>query len=284
MTYAQLKAFHAVALAGGFSKAAQRLSLTQPAVSDHVRKLEELYGVQLFVRHARGVTLSDLGRKLLAITERQFEAETQAHELLSRAQTLEEGDLTVGADAAVHVLPQIALFKARFPKIAVRLVSGNSAELIARLIDFSIDVAVTAARPASAAIASRRLREDRLVAVIAASSRWKGKDSISFEALVAMPMILREEGSATRKLLIDEVQRRGLRLVDVTEIEGRESAREAAAHGLGIAVMSASELTEDKRLRQLRITGWDARMEEWLMWLEARADLHLIRSFLDSAK
>ena len=99
-----------------------------------------------------------------------------------------------------------------------------------------------------------------------------------------MPLILREEGSVTRRLLIDEIQRRGLKPADVTEIEGRESAREAAAHGLGIAVMSGGELPDDIRLKRLKIAGWEPRMEEWLVWLEARADLHLIRSFLDIAK
>jgi DNA-binding transcriptional LysR family regulator len=129
MRYAQLKAFHAVAVHGGFSRAAERLALTQPAVSDHVRKLEETYGVQLFNRTARGVQMTEMGRKLFAVTERQFEAEAQALELLSRARTLDEGQLTIGADAAVHVLPQIARFREKYPRIALRLVSGNSAEL-----------------------------------------------------------------------------------------------------------------------------------------------------------
>jgi LysR family transcriptional regulator, low CO2-responsive transcriptional regulator len=63
MSYAQLKAFHAVAASGGFSKAAHRLKLTQPAVSDHVRKLEATYGVELFSRTRRKVELTDLGRQ-----------------------------------------------------------------------------------------------------------------------------------------------------------------------------------------------------------------------------
>lgn len=284
MTTAQLRAFHAVAQTGGFSKAAERLSLTQPAISDHVRKLEESYGVQLFIRNARGVTLSDLGLRLFAITERQFESEAQAHELLSRAQALEEGQLTVGADAAVHVLPQVARFKARFPRIAIRLVAGNSAELTARLLDFSIDLAVTAERPTVGAIAFRKLRDDGLSAVVAVKSALASGSRISFEELIARPLILREEGSATRRLLMDECARRGITPANVTEIEGREAALEAAAQGMGLSVISAGELPRDSRLQRLAITGWEPRMEEWLIWLASRADLHLIRSFLDITK
>jgi aminoethylphosphonate catabolism LysR family transcriptional regulator len=284
MSYAQLRAFHAVAQAGGFSRAAERLSLTQPAVSDHVKRLEETYGVQLFRRHARGVSLSDVGRRLFAITERQFEAEAQAHELLSRAQTLEEGQLTVGADAAVHVLPLIARFRTRYPRIAVRLVSGNSAELTERLLDFSIDFAVASERPALDAVSARKLRDDPLIAVVASGSGLARKSRLSFAELIAAPLIVREEGSITRKLVAEEAQRRGLRPREAIEVEGREAAREAAAQGLGVAVISQSELPSDNRLSRLAIADWNARMEEWLLWLSARADLHLIRSFLDIAR
>jgi LysR family transcriptional regulator, low CO2-responsive transcriptional regulator len=184
MRHAQLKAFHAVAVHGGFSRAAEALGLTQPAVSDHVRKLEESYGVQLFTRAAAGVSLTDMGRKLFAIAERLFEAETEAVELLSRGRTLEEGQITIGADAASHVLPEIARFRLKHPKLSVRLVTGNSAQLLRRLEDFSIDIAVTAERPSEPAFLARRLRSDRLVAVVQRSSRLSRLKQVAFAELV----------------------------------------------------------------------------------------------------
>ena len=180
----------------------KRLSLTQPAVSDHVRKLEESYGVQLFNRGPSGVALTAMGRSLFAIAERLFEAETEARDLLSRAQTLEEGQLTIGADAAVHILPRVARFRAAFPGIAVRLVTGNSAELLARLEAFAIDVAIVADRPSDERFVVRRLREDRLVAVVPGQGDKAARTTL--DALMNRPMILREEGSVTRRLLTDE--------------------------------------------------------------------------------
>ena len=279
MRHAQLKAFHAVAVHGGFSRAAERLSLTQPAVSDHVRKLEETYGVQLFNRMPQGVSLTDMGRKLFAIAERQFEAESQALELLTRARTLDEGQITIGADAAVHVLPQVARFRLKHPRLAVRLVTGNTAELLKQLEDFRIDIAVTAERPASDALLARKLRSDRLVAVVQRSSKLAKRKQMSFEQLVQLPVILREEGSMTRRLLLDEVRRRGLRLHDTIEIESREAAREAAAQGVGLAIMSEGELVPDGRLASLLIDDWTSQMEEWMLCLKSRAELHVIRSF-----
>jgi LysR family transcriptional regulator, low CO2-responsive transcriptional regulator len=279
MRHAQLKAFHAVALHGGFSRAAERLALTQPAVSDHVRKLEETYGLQLFNRTPQGVVLTDMGRRLFAIAERQFEAETEAIELLTRARTLEEGQLTIGADAAVHVLPHVARFRIRHPRLAVRLVTGNSARLLRQLEDFSIDIAVIAERPSTPALLARQLRSDRLVAVVQKSSRLSKLRGIAFEQLMKLPIILREEGSMTRKLLLDEVARRGLALHDTIEIESREAAREAAAQGVGLAIMSEGELVPDGRLATLEIADWSSVMEEWMVCLKSRAGLHIIRSF-----
>ena len=281
MRHAQLKAFHAVAVHGGFSRAAEALGLTQPAVSDHVRKLEESYGVQLFTRGASGVALTAMGRKLFAIAERQFEAEAEAQELLSRGRTLEEGQLTIGADAAVHILPEIARFRLRHPRLALKLVTGNSAALLKQLADFAIDIAVTAVRPTDPAFLARRLTSDRLVAVVQRSSRLSRRKDIAFAELVKLPLILREEGSKTRTLLLDEARLRGLKLADTIEIESREAAREAAAQGVGLAIMPVGELVPDQRLAHLAIEGWNRLMEEWMVCLRPRAGLHAIRSFFD---
>ncbi len=281
MRHAQLKAFHAVARHGGFSRAAEHLALTQPAISDHVRKLEETYGVQLFLRGPQGATLTEIGRTLFALAERQFETEAQAVELLSKARRLEVGQLTIGADAAVHILPQVARFRSRFPGVAIRLVAGNSAELLAKLESFAIDLAVTAERPPSETFLARRLSQDRLVAVAGRTTPAGKLTRLSFAKLAALPLILREEGSVTRKLLLDEMRARGLKPTETIEIDSREAAREAAAQGLGCVVMPEGELVPDPRLRTLQITDWTATMEEWLLCLRARAGLLVIRAFFE---
>lgn len=282
MSYAQLRAFHAVARHGGFSKAARQLSLTQPAISDHVRKLEEAHGIQLFVRGRRGIELTETGRKLYTIAERQFEAEAEAEELLTRAAKLEEGELRIGADAAVHVLPLIGRFRAAYPRVDIRLISGNSAALVERLERFDIDVAVTAGPLPNPALQAVKLRHHKLVAVRRAGSH-KGK-STSFAALANQPLVLRESGSATRQLLLDEFHRRGLHINVSIEVEGREAVCEAVAQGLGVAVMSAGEAMPDHRLKLVAISDWEASMEEWLLALKARSNLHVIRAFLEVAK
>jgi aminoethylphosphonate catabolism LysR family transcriptional regulator len=279
MRYAQLKAFHSVAQAGGFSRAAKALSLTQPAISDHIRKLEEAYGIELFKRAPRGISLTEEGRKLFAITERLFEAEAEAQDVLDRARTAHEGTLTIGADAAVHILPLIARFRQTFPKVAVRIIGGNTAQLLSKLDNFDIDFAVIASRPQGMQYAARLLRQDRIVALASASHRLSRRRSMGFADLLAETVILREEGSVTRQLLLEEALRRGLSLSQPLEIESREATREAVAKGLGVAIISEGEFSHDDRLHLLKISDWNATMQEWLVSLEARAGLNLMKAF-----
>ena len=150
ISHAQLKAFHAVAVHGGFTRAAERLFLSQPAISDQVRKLEEHYGVQLFHRTKRSVQLSELGERLLAITQRLFAAEGEAEELLSSSRALRSGQLTLAVDSPVHVLPYIARFNARYPGIRISLVTGNTDEALRRPVAYPAPLAALP-RPAGGA-------------------------------------------------------------------------------------------------------------------------------------
>jgi LysR family transcriptional regulator, low CO2-responsive transcriptional regulator len=113
------------------------------------------------------------------------------------------------------------------------------------------------------------------------SSTWAKQKIIAFRDLSETPLILREDGSTTRKLLVDELQKRGVQMSHAIEIEGREAVLETIAQGLGVAVMSASEVRNDRRVVTIPFRDWDVKMEEWLLFLKARAELHLIRSFLD---
>lgn len=280
MRHAQLRAFHSVATWGGFSKAAEKMAISQPALSDHVRKLEEAYGVQLFVRGTRSITLTDLGRKLFALAERQIEIETAARDLLQRARNVEEGHITIGADAAMHALPLIRAFRTKHPAVRFRVISGNSANLIERLEAFEIDFAVVADVPPAAAFSARLLREDQLVAFVASDHPWANRASLKLTELSTTPLIMREQGSETRRLIEERFNELGLSPDDVTEIEGREAAREAVVQGLGVGVVSSGEFLQDARLKRIAIKDWQATMREWLVCLKSRETLHLIQSML----
>ncbi|HHI82280.1 MAG TPA: LysR family transcriptional regulator, partial [Rhizobiales bacterium] len=281
MRPAQLKAFHAVATWGGFSRAAKKLGLSQPAVSDHVRKLEETYGVQLFIRAQKSVSLTALGRQLFVLSEKIAGAEAEARDLLSRARGLKEGQLTIGADAAVHVLPLLSRFQDKYPGMNLKVVSGNSDTLLSRLEAFDIDFAVIGRKVSSAIFETRLLSSSGLAAFVSEGHPLSGKARVTFSQLVATPLVLREKGSATRQLFEDALAARNLAPVRAVEVEGREAAREAVVQGLGAGIVSRSEFQADERLTMIEIDGWQAEMSEWLVCLKSRAGLHMTAALLE---
>lgn len=167
ISHSQLRAFHAVAEAGSFTRAAERLCLSQPAVSDQVRKLEEYYGVMVFHRDKRAVRLTEVGERLLGLTRRLFDISIDAHELLMDYRDLTTGSLVLAVDAPVHVLPYVARFCARYPGIDVRIESANTDVVLQRLFSHSADLALLGRSIDDERLHSVPLRRDPMIAFVA---------------------------------------------------------------------------------------------------------------------
>jgi LysR family transcriptional regulator, low CO2-responsive transcriptional regulator len=280
VSHAQLKAFHAVARYGSFTVAAQRLFLTQPAISDQVRKLEERYGVTLFHRNKRSVRLTDLGERLLGITQRLFAVEMEAQELLQDSKALQTGSLTLAVDAPVHVLPQIARFCARYPGIAVKIETGNTDESLQRLFNYQADLALLGREVRDERLLAIPLRSDPFVAFVALSHPWATRASITLADLHDTPLVLREPGSVTRQVVEEEMNRLGLTIRPAIQVEGREAAREAVVVGIGVGVVSAAEFGADSRVVALPILDCTRRMSETLVCLPEQSSRRVVATFL----
>ena len=281
VSHAQLKAFHAVAVHGSFTRAAERLFLSQPAISDQVRKLEERFGVLLFHRNKRSVRLTDLGERLLSITQRLFVVQAEAQELLQDSQALQTGSLVLAVDAPVHVLPQIARFCERYPGISVKIETGNTDESLARLFNYQADLALLGREVSDDRLLSLRLRSDPMVAFVARTHPWAGRSSICLSDLEDTPLVLREIGSVTRQTLEEEMSQAGLRMRAAIQVEGREAAREAVVVGIGVGVVSATEFGSDSRVIALPITDCKRRLTETLVCLQEQSSRRVVATFLD---
>lgn len=281
MNYAQLRAFHAVATASSYTKAADALHVTQPTLSAQVKALEETYGVELFERRGRGIATTELARRLLEITRRYFNLEGEAEELLAATRGLTRGHLRVGADAPYHVMSALAAFNRRYPKLTLSLAIGNSAELLDDLLEHRSDVAILADVPGDPRIHALPLRRDRLIGFVPGKHPLARKGRIEASRIAGHRLVLREAGSTTRHLFETAMARAGYELGEVLEIGSREAVREAVAAGLGIGIVSESEFGEDRRLRPLRLAGIDATMTEYVVCLAERRELRLIKAFLE---
>ena len=281
MNIAQLRAFHAVAIAGGFTRAAARLGVTQPTLSAQVKALEESYGVELIDRRGRQLALTEIGAGLLEITRRVFGMTEEAEQLLAAARGLERGRLRIGADAPYHILPAVAAFTKRYPKLRLSLTVGNSEGLIRDLIDHRIDVAVVANLAPDARLHALAVRRDRLVLFVPKSHAWARRRQVKPVDLVGERLVLREPGSTTRRLFESAMARAGVALEEIIEINSREAVREAVAAGLGIGVVSESEFGNDARLVKIALVDAEVGATEYVACLAERRQLRLIRAFLE---
>lgn len=284
MRYVQLRAFHHVAVCGGFSRAAEALSLTQPAISDQVRKLEEDYDVVLFNRSKKQVSLTDAGRHLLDVTHRLFEAERQAFELLSESSALRTGSLRIIADSAHHLLHMLGAFRDKFPAIKVSIRSGNTEDVTAQLYNYEADIGVAGGTPAGRDFETVKLGSTPLIAFVSDRHPLAVRRSVTLADLAGQTLVLRERGSKTRHSIEAAAAERGLTLQAAIEAEGREAVREIVATGAGVGVVSAAEFGHDDRLVPIEVSDCDARMDEALICLRERGGGKLISAFFQIAR
>jgi aminoethylphosphonate catabolism LysR family transcriptional regulator len=288
MRYVQLRAFHNVAIHGGFSRAAEALHLTQPAISDQVRKLEEDYDVILFNRRKKQVTLTEAGQRLLEITRRLFEIEGQAHEMLAESRALRSGALRMIADSVHHAVPILGRFRERYPGIELAIRTGNSEEVVSQLHAYEAEIGILGEVPRSRDFEVIRLSSTPIIAFTAADHPLATRSAVTLAELGGEMLVLRERGSKTRQHIEAAAAARGVALKATIEAEGREAVREIVAMGGGagggVGVVSEAEFGADGRLVPIRISDCEAEMEEALICLRERAGSKLIRAFLEIAR
>lgn len=284
ISHSQLRAFHAVATEGSFTKAAQILNVTQPTLSGQVRALEERFGVRLFDRRRRRIEVTDIGRNLLDITFRMFSLELEAVQVLSQAHALKRGHLRIGADAPYHSVPFLSAFHRRYPDLRLSMTMGNTKSLLDDLLDQRCDVAIAANVKSDSRIFATPFRQDHFIAFVDRAHPWARRRSIKLAELAGQRLLLREPTSNTRQTFDAAIARSHIMLGEVLEIGSREAIKEAVAAGLGVGVIAESELGDDLRLKALRFEGQQITSTEYVACLQERKSSPLVKAFLAVVK
>ncbi len=284
MRYVQLRAFHHVAVYGGFSNAAQVLNLTQPAISDQVRKLEAKYDIRLFDRQKKRVQLTEKGRTLLELTHRMFDVESQALEFLSESLDERGGTLRIIADSAHHMTQVLASFRQEYPDVFVSVKSGNSEQVVEQLIRYEADIGVLGNLPDNHDHDIVRMNSSPIVAFAPVDSEFANRPTVSLKKLATWPLVLRETGSRTRARLEQQAQSAGVVLNASIEAEGREAVRLIVAGGGGVGVVSEAEFGQHEGLVKIRIRDLQLTMEEAIVCSRERRHSKLIHAFMEFAR
>jgi DNA-binding transcriptional LysR family regulator len=259
-----LRVFMAVVEQRGFSRAAEALHVSQPAVSKAVRELEHQLGLPLLERGgARGLRLTEHGESLHQHARAIFAMERAATVDIRDRVELRKGSLRVGASTTVagYWLPDaVAAFTRRFPDIAFSLQVGNTAGIGRATAEGELDVAFVEGVVDDPGLVATPWREEPLQMVVAAGAALGAKRRASVAELSRQPWLLREAGSGTRQVAQRVLRRRGIRPARLLELGSNEAIARAVAAGAGVALLPAvvvRDLVAMRRVRALRLSDDD---------------------------
>ena len=284
MSAAKLRAFLAVARHGSFSAAARALGLSQPTLTMQVQALEQQHKVTLFHRRGHRIELSCVGEQLLPIARQLAALEVEAYNLMHDCGELSSGQLKLGAVGPFHVIEMVDAYRKRYPKVDVSIRMGNSAQVIADLENYIIDIGVLARVHDAPDFVTLPYARHAIILFVHLDHPFARRRSVALKELADQPLLQREAGSSTRRALTAALQEAGVTPRIAMEIGSREALREAAARGIGIGVVSEAEFIPDARFRPVRIDGDPAHTETHLYCLKERRDSLLLNSFFEVAQ
>jgi len=241
LTLRGLRIFEVAASCESFSRAAELLDLSQPAVSMQIKQFETEVGVRLFEKNPRGVTLTDAGRDLLLHARDILSRVRVAEDAMASLQGVFRGQLHLGVVSTAHYFAPwlMQAFRSTYPDVRMKLSVGSRDEMLAALQEHRIDVVIAGFPPAQADVEAEAFARHPHCIVAAPAHPLAGRRDLSWEELGDEPFIFREPGSATRQFLEHLLQSRSLRVNVSTELQGNETIKQAVMAGMGISFMSA---------------------------------------------
>lgn len=247
MNLKQLEAFVQVAEGGSFSKAAKALFLTQPTVSAHISSLEKEFGVRLFVRNTKEVALSESGQVLYKYARQIVDLEDRIEEHFHVGENSGSHSITIAASTipAQYLVPQILkTFKEQYPEEQIKLLETDSAGVVSQIIDQTAEVGFTGTVLEKKHCQYIPFYKDKLVIVTPNTEKYRTiareqEGDISW--LMNEPLILREEGSGTRKEAERQLKKAGIlysKLNIIASIDNQEAIKRSVRQEMGVSVLS----------------------------------------------
>ncbi|HWD32052.1 HTH-type transcriptional activator CmpR [compost metagenome] len=282
MLSSELKAFYMVARLGSITLAAKKLGLSQPTVTTQIRNLESQYAVELFYRGGRRLTLSDDGARLLPMVKTLLQQEADI-EFFLRNSGQGQGSLRIAATAPYYILDLVKIFRERLPQVEVSVEIGNSQQVLELLEDYRVDLAASSQLLEDARLVRRVLGTDPLVVAVHRNHPLASRESLPLSALAGHCLLVREQGSTTRKLTEQMLEEAGVKVGSMLEIGSRESIREAVLRNIGISLIARHEVPHNPELRVLSLENAPV-MHEYLYCLKERRQARLPAAFLGLAQ
>jgi len=288
----RLQVFHAVAKQLSFTKAAEALFMTQPAVTFQIKQLEERFNTRLFERGHGRITLTPAGQVVLEYAERILALSAELDMRLKEMTGEIGGPLLVGASTTIaeSLLPQVlGDFKSKYPRVQPRLMVANSETVENRVAEHTLDIGFIEAPSHLQNVMTDVCCEDELQVVCAPSHPLARQTSAMPRQIIQYPFISRESGSGTREVIDHYLHKAGIApdsLNVVMELGSPEALKGLVATGLGFTIMSLATVAKETRLGQLVRVPLSPRLIRNLsvVYPKERFRSRLVNTFVQFAK
>ena len=266
MNLKQLEAFVQVSESGSFSKAAKEILLTQPTISAHISSLEKELNVRLFIRNTKEVSLSDDGKDLYRYAKQITDLEKAIEERFYMDSDDGKHFITIAASTipAQYLLPKVLMcYRERYPKEQIKIMETDSSEVVTQVVDHMVDVGFTGTVLEKKHCKYIPFYKDELAVITPDTPEYRilkeqNRDDIDW--IKRKPLILREEGSGTRKEAEKQLKNAGISMEDldiVASIANQETIKKSVKQGMGITVLSRLAAEDEDGLLIFPIPGAD---------------------------
>ena len=248
MDLLHLEHFLAVVDEGTFTRAAQRLNRTQPAISQSIRRLEEEVGAPLFARDMHEVSLTAAGRVLADYARRLLGMRDEAVRQVSEIRTLNAGRLTIAAheSAAVYMLPApLRAYLQRFPNIKVSIQRGRLSEIPRQVIDREVDVGFVKDVPAFHELRWIEVHSDEMVLIASPNHPLASRPNVMVQELATEQFVLHHQCSATTDRILQLFEQHGTRCRVVAELWSFENVKSFVREQVGLAIVPGVTVREE---------------------------------------
>tara|TARA_B100001029_G_C15053319_1_gene452441 strand:+ start:1110 stop:1994 length:885 start_codon:yes stop_codon:yes gene_type:complete len=286
INFSQLRSFHAVAKTESITLASKLLNISQPTITKQIQLLEEFYSINVINRHSRGITLTELGKKLFEITSGIFELEEQAIQLFSSNLNIHKGTLVTGTSGTYYIIKLVKEFKKLHPGIELKIISSNSNEILDKLYNFQIDLGVIG-KPLSENFKSDLFYipylKQKIVIIAGKGNKLYNKKTIKLEELNGYSFINRENGSETRRVFEQTLTKASIKVNTIMEVS-RTTMVQAVKENIGIGLISEPEFDNYKDIKKIHIENYDIFTQAYLVCLKKKRQDNLINAFIETAK
>ena len=288
----RLQVFYTVAKLLSFTKAAETLHMTQPAVTFQVRQLEDHFDTRLFNRTHSRVALTEAGCRVFEYAEEIFSLYAEMENTVKELTGNISGALTLGASTTIaeYMLPALLRgFTMQFPDISLRLRVSNTEGIVSMIENSMIDLGIVEGPVANKNLLVEVCRIDQLVAVAPPDHPLAERESVAIEKIMEYPFICREEGSGTRDVIMDYMLALGLDRNNLNvwlELGSPESIKGAVEVGMGVSIASIATLEKELKLGSLAAIRLDPPMERAFSFVRQRQKFRLraMEELLDYAR